>query len=85
MNYTTSDYHLISFLTAMDVSHVRHYKNGKQVMFEFDKTDELLQLIDDYYADRVKCSPIRFGNALKQIKALIYRAPISMDSNGKTE
>ncbi len=46
-------------------------KNGR-TSFRFAETDELSELIEHYFADQVKISPIRYGNSLKNLKAMIY-------------
>jgi hypothetical protein len=59
-------------------------KNGR-TSFEFAETREISHLIDEYYADRVKISPIRYGNSLKNLKALIYSGNTNMNTNGNYE
>ena len=56
--------------------------NGR-TSFEFAETDGLPQLIDEYYADQAKISPIRYGNSLKNLKALIYSGNTNMNTYGK--
>lgn len=56
-------------------------RNAGRTSFEFASTDGLPQLIDEYYADRVKVSPIRYGNALKNLKALIYSGNTNTNAN----
>jgi hypothetical protein len=81
--YTTNDFYASAFLVASGVPLFSHFRTNGKTTFEFKKTDELKQLIDDYYADQVKVSPIRYGNALKNLKALIYSGNTNTNNNGK--
>lgn len=60
-------------------------RNNGRTSFEFALTDGLSQLIEGYYADQVRVSPIRYGNALKNMKALIYAGNTNMNTNGRHE
>jgi hypothetical protein len=81
--YTTSDFYLSAFLVASNVPLSSHERWNGKTTFKFAETHELSQLIDEYYADHVKVSPIRYGNSLKNLKALIYAGNTNMNSNGK--
>jgi hypothetical protein len=82
--YTTNDFYASAFLVASGVSLFSHFRTNGKTTFEFRQTDELARLIDDYYADHVKISPIRYGNSLKNLKALIYSGNTNTNNNGKT-
>jgi len=81
--YTTNDFYASAFLVASGVPLFSHFRSNGKTTFEFRQTDELVQLIDEYYADHVKVSPIRYGNALKNLKALIYSGNTNTNSYGK--
>jgi hypothetical protein len=81
--YTTSDFYLSAFLVASDVPLRSHQRWNGKTSFEFAETDELSQLIDEYYADHVKVSPVRYGNALKNLKALIYAGNTNTNNYGQ--
>jgi hypothetical protein len=83
--YTTNDFYLSAFLVASNIP-LSSYKrwNGKTT-FKFAETNELSQLSDEYYADHVKVSPIRYGNSLKNLKALIYSGNTNRNTNGNHE
>lgn len=78
--YKTNDYYCSAFLMASGVPLTSFERNAGRTSFEFALTDGLTQLIDEYYADRVKVSPIRYGNALKNLKALIYSGNTNMNT-----
>jgi hypothetical protein len=81
-NYTTSDFYLSAFLVASGVPLTSHQRWNGKTSFEFAETDGLNQLIVEYYADHVKVSPIRYGNSLKNLKALIYSGNTNMHTYG---
>jgi hypothetical protein len=83
--YTTNDFYLSAFLVASDVPMTSHQRWNGKTSFKFAITDGLAQLIDEYYADHVKVSPIRYGNSLKNLKALIYSGNTNIDTNGNHE
>ena len=62
--YKTSDYYCTAFLMAAGIPMLTYERNNGRTSFEFAKTDGLPQLIDEYYADQAKISPIRYGNSL---------------------
>lgn len=46
--------------------------NPRKAIFVFEKTKELLNLVDAYYRDEIKVSPQTFFNQLRAIKARLY-------------
>ena len=62
---------------------VSHDRINGRTSCQFTQKDGLSQLIDEYYADHVKVSPIRYGNSLKNLKALIYSGNANTNRNGK--
>ena len=80
--YTTNDFYLSAFLVASNVPLSSHQRWNGKTSFKFAETDGLSQLIDEYYADHVKVSPIHYGNSLKNLKALIYAGNTNMNTNG---
>ena len=81
--YKTNDYYCSAFLMASGVPLASFERNAGRTSFEFALTDELTQLIQGYYADQVRVSPIRYGNALKNMKALIYSSNTDMNNYGR--
>jgi hypothetical protein len=58
-------------------------RKNNRTSFEFAMKDGLSQLVSEYYADQVKVSPIRYGNSLKNLKALIYSGNTNTHENNK--
>ncbi len=75
--YKTSDFYCSAFLAASGIPMVDFERKNGRTSFEFAQTQELLQLVEEYYADKVRVSPIRYGNSLRNLKAMIY----STDTN----
>jgi hypothetical protein len=83
--YRTSDFYLSAFLVASEVPMLDFERGNGRTLFEFAPIDGLSQLIDEYYADQVKVSPIRYGNSLKNLKALIHSGKPNTNTNGTHE
>ena len=56
-----NDFYLSAFLVASNIPLSSHERWNGRTTFKFAETDELSQLIDEYFADHVKVSPIRYG------------------------
>ncbi len=83
-SYTTSDFYLSAFLLASGTPLLDFERKNGRTSFRFAETDELSELIEHYFADQVRVSPIRYGNSLKNLKALIYSGNTNMNANGKS-
>jgi len=47
-------------------------KNKSKAIFVFEKTDDLMVLINDYLNESSSCSPLLYTNSIKNLKNLIY-------------
>jgi hypothetical protein len=83
--YKTNNFYLSAFLEAFGIPLVSYERWNGKTTFEFAETDELNELIGDYFADKVRVSPIRYGNSLKNLKALIYSGNTNMNTYGNHE
>jgi hypothetical protein len=70
--YSTQDFYLSAFLMAKDQPVVDYDRQRNITYFQFEKTRELLTLVQEYFADRTTVSPIRYGSAIKNLKSLIH-------------
>ena len=70
--YQTSDLSLASTLSLWYPIQQIIRSNPRKSIFVFEKTKELLKLVDSYYRDEVKVSPQTFFNQLRTIKARLY-------------
>jgi hypothetical protein len=79
--YKTSNFYLSAFLEASGIPLVSHERSDGKTTFEFAQIDGLFQLIHDYFSDQVRVSPIRYGNSLKNLKAMIYSTNTNTHGN----
>lgn len=70
--YSTTDFYLTGFLVASNVSLIDHSRQDRTTTFTFEHTDQLDQLITEYYGMRATVNPFSYGTALKQLKGLIH-------------
>jgi hypothetical protein len=79
--YKSKNFYLSAFLEASGVPLVSHERWDGKTTFEFAEIDGLEELISKYFSDTVKVSPIRYGNSLKNLKALIYSTNTNTNGN----
>ena len=70
-NYKTSDLYLAAFLKLKGFK-MSVEKNRNKAIFTFEKTDELVVLINDYLNEGGSCQPLLYTNSIKNLKNLIY-------------
>jgi hypothetical protein len=78
--------YLAGFLIASGkASLVQHRKIGRQSQFDFEESDELQKLIEAFFTNRAKVSPLDYGNALRNLKSLIYGDNQNINNHNGTE
>ena len=70
--YSTQDFYLSAFLNAKGQAVIDYERQRNITHFQFEKTRELLSLVQEYFADQATVSPVRYGNSIKSLKSLIY-------------
>jgi Domain of unknown function (DUF5659) len=70
--YSTQDFYLSGFLMALDHPVIDYERQGNITYFQFEKTRELLSLVQDYFANNAVVNPVRYGNSIKNLKSLIH-------------
>jgi hypothetical protein len=69
--YTTTDLYLSAFLRIkgfkFDIE-----KDGRKVIFSFEKTEDLSRSVIDYLNEEGQCAPLTYSNSIKNLKNLIY-------------
>jgi len=70
-NYKTSDLYLAAFLKLKGFK-MSVEKNRNKAIFTFEKTDELVVLVNDYLNEDGSCQPLLYTNSIKNLKNLIY-------------
>ena len=72
MPYTTKDIYLSGFLISEHVPLLAYERANGTTTFSFPDSPELLAMVQSYYADKILVSPIKYGNAMKNLKNLIH-------------
>lgn len=70
--YNTSDLSLATTLSIWCPIQKIVKSNPRKSTFIFEKTENLLKLVDAYYRDEIKVSPQTFFNQLRAVKARLY-------------
>ena len=70
--YSTQDFYLSAFLNAKGHAVIDYERQRNVTYFQFEKTSELLMLVQQYFADSAVVNPVRYGNSIKSLKSLIY-------------
>ena len=80
--YSTQDFYLSAFLLTKGHPVVDYERSRNITTFQFEKTSELLSLVQDFYSEQGVVNAIRFGNSIKNLKSLIYSiSPEKLNDN----
>jgi len=70
--YKTSDFALAVVLSlSFPISEIDK-ENPRRAYFVFEQTKELSEMVDGYYRDDLKISPMAFFNQMRALKARLY-------------
>jgi hypothetical protein len=69
--YTTSDLYLGSYLKLKGFKMIVEKQRNKAI-FVFEKTEELLQEVNNYLNESGSCEPLLYTNSIKNLKNLLY-------------
>jgi hypothetical protein len=70
--YTTKDIYLSAFLVARGVPLQSFERTNGRTTFRFDNVEELASLVNNFYADKAQVGALKYGNSLKNLKAMLY-------------
>lgn len=73
MNYITSDLYLTSYLKVKGYK-FKMDKLKTKSNFVFEKSDELMLVVEEYLTENGSCNPLAFANAIKNVKNLLYNS-----------
>lgn len=76
--YSTSDLYFASFLKSAGVPFIGAEKEGRKVLFIFDRSDAIKDLKREYFNRTAKISALSFVDEIRNLKSLTY---ISMREN----
>ena len=77
---STEDLYLAAYLVTCEKSITGHERSQGRSIFHFTGSD-LDDLVNNYYADRVRVSPSEFGHAIRSLKALMYNGTTITPNN----
>ena len=70
--YLTKDFYLSAFLLASGMTLIAFEKSAGLTNFEFEETDTLNSLIQNYYGFKAFVNPVAYGNAIRTLKTIIH-------------
>ena len=71
-SYTNRDFYLSSYLIAVGKQLKSYHRTNGITTFEFDNSEKLQQLIQEYYSMQGSIEPMAFGSAIKNLKSVIH-------------
>jgi Domain of unknown function (DUF5659) len=82
--YGTQDFYLSAFLLTKGHPVVDYERSRNITTFQFEKTRELLTLVQEFYSEQGVVNAIRFGNSIKNLKSLIYSITPTTNNDNST-
>jgi hypothetical protein len=73
MTYESNDLNLAGYLVASGCPLTSNRRHHGQIIFCFDQSDKLIELVGDYYNMQALVNPLSYGSALKILKSIIYQ------------
>jgi len=72
VEYRTSDFYCTAFLVAQGLKPVSHKREGQQMVFLFDSSPALDDMVESYYGLRASVNPVAYGNAIRTLKSIVH-------------
>ena len=72
IKYTNRDFYLSSYLLAAGIQLKSYYKTNGITTFEFENSDKLQQLVNNYYSMNATVNAMQYGSAIKNLKSVIH-------------
>jgi len=69
--YVTSDLYLSAYLKVKGFK-PKLVKEKNKFMFEFEKTEEIINYVNEYLTENGNCEPLSYTNAIKNLKNLLH-------------
>ncbi|MBN2073625.1 MAG: hypothetical protein JW770_06750 [Actinobacteria bacterium] len=70
--FSTRDFYLACFLKARDIRLIRTERRGSILVFFFEDSGKLQQMIARFYSNEEEVPASRFVNAIRDLKALVH-------------
>ena len=72
--FSTRDFYLACFLKARNIRLISTERKGNILVFFFEDSGEIRQMITGFYSDQEEVPASRFVNAIRDLKALVHNA-----------
>jgi len=70
--YTNRDFYLSSYLLAAGMQLKSFFKTDGITTFEFDNSEKLQDLVQEYYSMNAFVNAMQYGSAIKNLKSVIH-------------
>ena len=70
--YTNRDFYLSSYLIAAGMQLKSFHKTNGLTTFEFDNSEKLQDLVQEYYSMNAFVNAMQYGSAIKNLKSVIH-------------
>ena len=71
-SYTNRDFYLSSYLIAVGEQLKSYHKTNGITTFEFDNSEKLQDLVQEYYSMNAFVNAMQYGSAIKNLKSVIH-------------
>lgn len=82
--YETKDFPLAAFLITSGLPLQSHARDGKVSTFMFSETQQLLNLVSQFYSFRAIVNPVAYANAFRNLKSIMYSNTTKYDNINST-
>lgn len=82
--YSNRDFYLSSYLIAAGEPLKSYRKTNGITTFEFDNSDKLQDLVQEYYSMNAFVNAMQYGSAIKNLKSVLH-SDTNTKSNNKNE
>jgi hypothetical protein len=70
--YANRDFYLSSFIIAEGIPLKSYYRTNGITTFEFDNSEKLQNLVQEYYSMNASVNAMAYGSAIKNLKSVIH-------------
>lgn len=84
-SYQSKDFYASAFLIASGVPMRSNFKIGQITTFVFDDSDQIQDLLNQYYSMQANINPASYASALKNLKSIIHGAYTNKNQNTNYE
>jgi hypothetical protein len=79
--YTNRDFYLSSYLIAAGIQLKSYHRTNGITTFEFDNSEKLQDLVQEYYSMNAFVNAMQYGSAIKNLKSVIHSNTNSKSNN----